>query len=150
MSNSTKLLFGMAQGLMVFITVVSLILTLYTVGPSIETRMFPAVSKLRILSMMSGPEPHTSVIQAEFTKLRNCEFLGIAWFKITPAGDFERVPVILLRKPGDNSSPNRPLGLQRAGPWQIGVDRDDIYSKSFARLTHQCHPLWPTSTEFFP
>jgi hypothetical protein len=124
-------------------------ITIYTVGPAIETRLFPVVSKLRILSI--APEgADQSRILAEFTKLRSCEYIGLAWFHRIAPGGFERVPVILLRRPGDDSSPNRPEGLQRAGPWIVGIPPQEIASSSFAQLSHRCHPFWVTTTEFWP
>lgn len=123
--------------------------TLFTVGPAVETQFFPAVSKLRILSV-SSTDMRESRVEAEFTKLRGCEYLGIAWFRGDPSGKFERVPVVLMRKDGDTSSPNRPTGTQKAGPWIIGVPPNEIGRNSFARLSHRCHPFWVTTTDFYP
>ena len=122
---------------------------IWTLGPSLETRYFPPVSKLRILSMADDGEGRT-VIRAEFTKVRDCEYLGIAWFHGEPEGTFERVTVVLMREDGDTSSPNRPEGTQRAGPWIIGIPPDELVGNSFARLHHRCHGFWLTTTDFWP
>ncbi|WP_309082873.1 hypothetical protein [Chelativorans sp.] len=45
------------------------VFTVYTVGPKMETRYHPVVSKLRILSLTSNDDGY-AVILAEFTKLR--------------------------------------------------------------------------------
>lgn len=131
------------------VTFVMTLMIIGMVGPAIETRYFPAVSKLRISSIRPGDNGE-SVITAEFKKLRSCEYVGIAWFRGKPNTDFERVPVILLRKEGDTSSPDRPIGVQRAGPWIIGMSPSELQQNSFARLSHRCHALWVTTTEFFP
>jgi hypothetical protein len=124
--------------------------TIYTVGPALETRFWPAVSKLQILSLETD-DSGQAVVMTEFTKLRGeCEYVGIAWFKGRPDGNFERVPVILQRRDGDTSSPNRPPGTQRAGPWIIGMTPAELRTGSFAKLTHRCHPLWVTTTDFWP
>ena len=123
--------------------------TFFNMGPYLETRFWPPVSKLNVLSLTPGDD-NTSVLDAEFTKRRDCEYLGISWFKALPDGKFERVPVILLRKDGDTSSPNRPVGTQRAGPWIIGVPPAELRTSSFARLSHRCHPFWLTTTDFYP
>ena len=123
--------------------------TFFNLGPFIETRFFPPVSKLTIVSI----EPDAnggSRIEAEFTTLRSCEYIGINWFRTWPNGTFDPVPVTLLRKPGDNSSPNRPLGTQRSGPWIVGIPPDEFRTASFARLSHRCHPFWTTTTDFYP
>lgn len=128
----------------------SALFAIFIVGPAVETRWFPVVSKLRITKVMTGEEAGTSVVYAEFSKKRDCEYVGIAWFQGDPNGVFERVPVILLRKEGDQSSPNRPLGTQKAGPWIVGVPPDELRKNSFARLYHRCFPFWPTTTDFWP
>lgn len=123
--------------------------TVWAIGPSIERNYFPVVSKLTIDSLGSDEQGH-SVVGARFTKFRDCEYIGIAWFRGSLEQGFERVPVILWRKPGDRSSPNRPIGMQRAGPWLIAVSPDEIHTNSFARLFHRCHPFWLSRTDFFP
>lgn len=123
---------------------------IYTVGPYLETRYWPAVSKLRILDLQQNEEGY-AIISAEFTKLRSsCEYVGIAWYRGNPEGEFERIPVVLLRQPGDTSSPNRPVGTQRAEPWIVHMPPSDIIGRSFARLSHSCHPFWTTTTDFWP
>jgi hypothetical protein len=123
--------------------------TVLIVGPWIETRYFPPVSKLTILAMHDDADGN-AVIDAYFTKQRDCEYIGISWFRGQPSGDFERVPVILQRRDGDTSSPNRPVGSQRAGPWIVGVPSVDIPKDSFARLHHRCNPFWVSTTDFYP
>ena len=121
----------------------------WTAGPYIERWMFgPVVSKLRIVSIEQTPAGH-SLIKAEFTKLRDCSYVGIAWFRRMDEG-FERVPVELMRLPNDTSSPNRPLGTQRAGPWVVHLTPDELRTTSFAQLSHSCHGLWVTVTDFYP
>lgn len=154
MSNEPKaltvnrlILYGIKVACAVIIVICS-VFTLFTVGPAIETRLFPVVSTLRILSITADQDGQ-AVVDAEFTKLRDCEFVGISWYRNLAEG-FERVPVILHRREGDTSSPNRPVGTQRAGPWVIGMPAAELRENSFAVLTHTCHPLWPTRTAFWP
>jgi hypothetical protein len=128
----------------------SVLFAVLIVGPAVETKWFPVVSKLRVTKVLSGEEAGTSVVYAEYTKLRSCEYVGIAWFKGNPNGVFERVPITLLRKEGDQSSPNRPIGTQKAGPWIIGVPPDELRQGSFARLYHRCFPFWTSTTDFWP
>lgn len=121
----------------------------WTSGPYVERWVFgPVVSKLRILSIKPSPDGH-SLLTVEFTKLRACDYGGIAWFKRLDDG-FDRVPVELMRMVGDTSSPDRPLGTQRAGPWKVHLPPVDLVNNSFAVLSHNCHGLWVTTTDFFP
>lgn len=121
-----------------------------TVGPWTETTFFPVVGKLSIDSVTQDEEGN-AVITVRFNKLRNCDYVGLAWYKGVQSLPFDRVSVVLKRKAGDKSSPNRPLGLQRAGPWTIGLPPDELRENSFAQLTHKC-PLipWTSTTNFFP
>ncbi len=125
------------------------VFTVYAVGPAIETKYFPVVSKLEILSIKELPDGQTE-IRAAFRKIRDCEYVGVSWFAGSRSEGFERVSVVLMREKGDTSSPNRPVGYQRAGPWIIGVSPDDLRKGSFAQLVHRCHPFWTTTTDFFP
>lgn len=128
---------------------VSTILTVYTVGPGIETYFFPVVSKLTI-EKMEAIDDGSATVDAYFTKLRNCEYIGIAWYRGQRDGGFARVPLVLTRAPGDDSSPNRPVGAQRSGPWLVSMPVSEIKANSFVELKHQCHPFWVTTTEFYP
>jgi hypothetical protein len=149
LGKRTRFLYATATGFCAAIIFCCALFTVFMVGPAIETRIFPAVSKLQILSL--AEKDGQALVMAQFTKLRGeCEYLGIAWFKGSPEGDFERVPVVLQRQEGDNSSPNRPPGTQRAGPWIIGMTPAELMTSSFARLSHRCHPFWVTTTDFWP
>ena len=123
--------------------------TLLILAPAMETRFWPPVSKLTILSMTENENGHT-VVDAYFTKIRECEYIGISWFQGDPAGQFERVPILVLRREGDTSSPNRPVGSQKAGPWIISLPMEQVKGNSFSRLYHRCNPLYVTTTDFYP
>lgn len=124
--------------------------SLFIIGPWIETNFNPVVGKLQIDSIEAGEEPGTSILHVRFNKVRDCQYLGLAWYRGTKVTSFERVPVVLVRKPGDTSSPNRPVGIQRAGPWIVSLSPEELRQNSFAELFHRCHPFWTTKTEFYP
>jgi hypothetical protein len=128
----------------------SVLYTFFVVAPAIETRFFPVVGKLNILSHVTDPATGATTLMASFTKLRDCEYVGLSWTHILPDGKQERVPIILGRKQGDTSSPNRPVGQTSAGPWVLPLSWDEIQHHSFAQLYHRCSPLWATTTEFYP
>lgn len=144
-----SLFLAFVYALCLIVGVGGMLFTFFTIGPSLETRYFPAVSKLQILSIEPVGD-HSTLIRAAFEKRRDCEYIGITWFVGDRASEFERVSVLLKRADGDTSSPNRPLGYQRAGPWVIGLPPGDLINRSFAQLHHRCHPFWTTATDFFP
>lgn len=144
-----QILLAVAKAISSAIVFLMTLYIIFTAGPAIETRYFPPVSKLTIMSMTATPDGRT-LITAKFTKYRACEYLGIAWYRRDPSGGFERVAVELKRAPYDQSDPNRPVGTQIAGPWVISIPIDEIVGNSFAELFHRCHPMWDTRTEFYP
>lgn len=149
MSNKAARLFGAAiTGICAAITFFAVVFIVFTVGPQLETRFWPVVSKLKILSIeeVAGQ----SQLTARFTKFRNCEYIGLSWFRGRLDGNFERVRVTILRQPGDDGSPNRPPGTQTSGPWLVAIPPADLRGNSFARLSHRCHFLWLTTTDFWP
>lgn len=131
-----------------FVIFIALTVTVYTVGPWLETKYFPVVGKLEVHQIHRLDETTTRLF-VSFRKLRNCQYLGISWFRGNPE-HFERVPVVLMRAPGDISSPNRPIGHQAAGPWDVLMNEEDLRRNSFAELYHRCHFLWNTTTNFYP
>lgn len=144
----TKLFPGVIKLFCATIVILSAVMVFYTVGPAVETRYFPVVSKLKILSIKETPDGHTE-IRAAFRKIRACDYVGIAWYLGERPDNFERVPLALLRDPSDVGSPNRPVGYQKAGPWVIGIPPKEL-PRSFGRLHHHCNPFWSTITEFYP
>ncbi len=148
MSRRHKWYFGIKAVAAAFIFFCTLV-TLMTAAPMIETRFFPVLDKLEILTVEPLGE-NLSRVRAAFRKKRNCAYLGIAWYRGKQGDEFERVSVALGRDPGDVSSPNRPVGYQKAGPWDIGMPADEVRGNSFVEVYHQCFFAWTTRTEFYP
>ncbi|TWF53281.1 hypothetical protein [Neorhizobium alkalisoli] len=121
----------------------------FLLGPDIETRYRPVLSKLTITEVRELT-PDTSLVRAEFTKLRGCEYMGIAWYRGSEANDFERISMTPVKDPEDTSSPNRPVGTQRAGPWRLTMPAGEVRQNSFVQVFHRCHPFWTTMTRFYP
>lgn len=149
MSKTFSLIYAIVQGVCVTFVVLCMIGLFYSIGPALETKYWPVVTKLKIESV----EPQIDgwvKIRVSFTKIRDCEYAGLGWYKGQRPDDFERVAVIIQRDPKDTGSPNRPLGKQRSGPWLIAVNKEELKYQSFAQLWHRCHPFWTTVTEFYP
>ena len=149
MSNRFSYFYVVIKTICITFIVLCMIGLFYSLGPALETTYWPVVSKLKIESVETLPDGWVK-IRVKFTKLRDCEYMSLAWYKGVRPDDFERVGVIVQRDPKDNGSPNRPLGTQHAGPWLIAVNEDELRYQSFAQLWHRCHPFWTTVTEFYP
>jgi hypothetical protein len=149
MSERDRMVMAGVRAVLSAILLISLLMLAYLAGPYLETRFAPVVSKLTIVRL-EAVSPTQTKVWAAFTKLRQCDYLGISWYHREFDHSFVRVPVQLLREPGDVSSPNRPVGTQQAGPWIIDIPIEHLRSESFVELQHSCHPGWTTVTEFYP
>lgn len=143
-----KWLILVLQTILGAITVSVLLITVFVTMPVLETRFFPVVHKLLIDSI--EPLGNQSIVRGTFNKVRQCDYIGIAWFERNQLGGLDRVQVQTRRDINDVSSPNRPVGWQSAGPWIIAIPADELKSNSVAELSHRCHPFWTTVTHFYP
>lgn len=114
---------------------------IFSVGPHLETRFFPVVVGTS-LQNQERVEGGVSFF-VRFTKVRQCEFLGLAWY----VGQV-RVPVNFAPT-ATNSPRTRPPGPQYTGPWLVATHEDTV-SGNIAHAYHRCHPLWVTISEFYP
>lgn len=132
---------GIALASMVAIPVI------FSAGRAYEGDLLPVVGRLQIDRIERSPGG--SLIWVRFNKLRDCEFVGLAWYHGERDGVFDRAR-IEFRQSGDDSAATRVTGEQRAGPWFVSIPPDEIETNSFAYLRHRCHPLWETQTPFYP
>lgn len=128
-------------------------LTIWMAGPTIESRFFPVATKLNITMLTSHPAG-TQIEAATFTKIRDCEFLGISWFHRLKDGTIERVSLLPKNLAQSNnvvSELTRPVGRNLiSGPWLVSLPLQETIYHSFARIHHKCHPYWTTVTDFYP
>ena len=121
-----------------------LILAIFTIGPMVETRYFPVYSKFRIIETVAKEKGLE--VTARFTKFRNCDPQGFAWF----IGDFKglmQLPVRSIVLPG---TVHRPLGTQLTAPFLVqGLAAEDL-QYLYAETYHHCHPLWITRSVIYP
>jgi len=113
----------------------------FTVGPLLESRFFPVVSRADIFDQAS--EADGVIFHVRFRKMRQCEFLGLAWYEGPVRRLVEFQPSVTEVVPVRT----RPKGFQQAGPWRIGGLRSLRGTRAYA--LHRCHPLWITITDFF-
>lgn len=148
-SRRERLVFFWIKSALASITFICLVFLVYGLGPFLETKYFPVLEKLQIIEVKPEGKDKARVLAA-FKKLRECEYVGIAWYWKKADDSFERVPLVLMRKAGDNSSPNRPLGYQTSGPWEVSIPADQVLFNSFVEVFHNCWPFWTTRTKFYP
>jgi len=149
LSRTTELFHTGVKAVCATFIAICMIAAFYSLGPRLETEWWPVVGKLKINSMET-PRPGWTLIRVNFEKLRDCEYVGLSWYVGQRPDNFERIAVSVQRDPEDTGSPNRPLGLQRAGPWLVAVDTKEFTRGTFAQLQHRCHPFWISTTDFYP
>lgn len=124
-----------------------LFMALFILGPVVETKFFPVYSKFEIVSV----EPYgkgQSLATFRFTKYRQCDPQGFAWYSGELGAAFRQLTV-KMQAPTDNPAP-RPLGLQETSPYIIDATPDQIRRAVFAEIYNRCHPLWTTRSEIYP
>ena len=131
------------------VTMVTLLYIVFLVGPAMETRWNPVLDKLQIQSITPLSDKESELYVA-FRKRRDGEYVGMAWFRDDGEAGLERVALVQMRRPGDVTPPNRPLGLQRAGPWHVAIPAGEVRARSVVEVLHRCHPFWMTRTRFYP
>lgn len=115
--------------------VVSVTLIVKVIGPAFDS-YFPVVSTISITSH----KPYKGFLD----KVRNCTFVQ-SYAKVWTDGFFEIKEIRYLETP--QRIHNRPLGLQKFGPWLIDIP-DDALRVSFV-FEHSCSPFWRhTQKEF--
>jgi len=67
-------------------------------------------------------------------------FGAVAMVATTPA----------LAQPRGDGMYTRPVGVQRAGPWEVSLTPRQLIGFSFVKMYHRCHGLWTTETDFYP
>lgn len=120
-----------------------IIAALTTFGPKVEGYLFP-VSKLHNAEF-SQLAINETLIEGEFDKFRECDFLELNAFVINAAGVRVLVEIVLLR-------PVSVLGEGRFkwGPWALKMPIWRINELQLELVTyHRCHPFWITETLFY-
>jgi hypothetical protein len=115
----------------------------FVAGPSIEGRLFPVVTDIKITRFQQvngGTE-----FWGQFTKLRgNCRWDHMEWV----LGDGERsvrAKLTILEQ-----TKVRGAGRFEFGPWVVDITPEQFEHASYAVVYHHCHfgPLTPTA--FYP
>lgn len=112
----------------------------FNFGSEYEGDVFPVVDDVHVVT--SSSIGGAVAIYVAFHKRRQCEYLGLNWYKGPRR-------LIIDFQPGSDLAPqSRPVGDQLAGPWVVhGVS---TLEGTHASVVHRCHPLWLTYTNFYP
>jgi hypothetical protein len=131
----------LVEGLVVLV----LIMVTWTVGPWIETTYFPVYSKFSVVEV----KPHIEGLELtlRFTKLRNCDPQGFAWY-VGDLGPGKRELPIARSQP--YSTVHRPLGTQMTQPLVVRGLRIEDLPQLYAEVYNRCHPLWITRSIIYP
>lgn len=139
----------MNRALNIFLTglwVMVLIISVYSIGPTLETRWFPVYSKFKIVTIES--KDSGIVATFEYVKRRNCDPQGYAWYNGDLSTGFKQLNVRSTRTEAGQS---RPLGQHVTTPMFIdGVTLTDMANQVVAELYSRCHPLWLTRSVVYP
>lgn len=130
------------------VAAITLLVLVFTFGPVFETRFFPVYSKFKIVSV-ERISATTSKAVFQFTKRRQCEPQGFAWYFGEPGGAFRQLQVFIDR-PKNAGNFIRPIGTQTTDPYIIEATVEQLASATFAEIYNRCHPFWLTRSEIYP
>jgi len=142
MKKLIDIMFGWWSTLLLLLILLA-VLTSKDVAGRIEGVFFP-VTTVAQLSLIENQDSTSSFIWGSTEKLRSCEFQKIEW----RLGDLENS--IIVGVSFDETSKVRPEGSFSFGPWRVQLTEHQIKTRSFAKVYHKCHILWPTQTHFYP
>lgn len=108
--------------------------------PPVEGYLYPVTGRAEF-TRVEDVRPGYTIIEGHMDKLRPCNFDHIAVYLGSIRGGRARARITLLE-----SSKTRPPGAFEFGPWEVQLTREQLLTNSYAVVTHQCHPLWPTRT----
>ncbi len=133
-----------ANWLLAVIAVLLSIMAVAFVGPAVETRFFPVYSRFVVVTA----EDHEGGTLAtfRFTKYRQCDARGWAWF----IGEFGAVSRQVEVKPAEGIRQDRPLGASVSSPYVIAAAPDDVRNRMHAEIYSRCHGLWLTRSVVYP
>ena len=121
-------------------TIVLMLLMLPIYGPMIpvvEGGLFPVTGKVEFIEV--HPVEGGVSVRMKYTKLRDCEFIGVAL-------DDNGFPVTF--DPVAGGAPlTLPTGDRLSRPWLVGADTVDGLR---LRWVHRCNPFWTTITVGYP
>ena len=112
-----------------------------------EGEILPVIRDVSLYDIR--PDMDGTYFKTSFDKVRDCEFIGLVWYRNDGSGVSERVPIRFPVEEGDQSDRSRAEGKQRTGEWFLRMRSDEL-KDSFAEVRHRCHILWTTKTQFYP
>jgi hypothetical protein len=127
---------------------VIIVISSIAIGQAYEGRIWPVITDVRITSIEAVEGG--SLVTFEFDKVRGCSYVGMEWYRGEQATGFSRARLDLRPQGLVPTGASRPQGVQSAGPWFIGLPPDEVHNNSFALIHYRCHPLYDTTTLFYP
>lgn len=122
--------------------------TVYLLYSSGQRLVNPVVGKLTIVKTERVSED-TTRIWVEFEKLRECRPLEVYWYIGQRSGIFDRVLFQAEKPLGSAHYVNRAVGIQRSGPWLVGIPEEKLKYEAFSDAQHDCWPFWTTVSRFY-
>lgn len=139
------------SGLLTLAVLLAAVMGVWTVGPLLETKLWPVLDKITI-TKAEVVSPYQTRIWVRFRKKRQCVIIGVYWYKGSRDGLFESIR-FAVEKPlpaaKGRAFYTRPVGWQNAGPWLMDTPLADLLDRSFADAQHECHKAWPTISHYY-
>lgn len=123
-----------------------MMMTFFFFGPIIESKFWPVYSRFTAVEVKDVPERGVSAT-FQFTKLRNCDPQGYAWYNGELGNSFRQLNIRSIPQVTRRS----PLGTQLTSPIVLeGVTVPELTTSVFAIVYSRCHPLWISESLVYP
>ena len=143
-------LYNVAQ----FIILVMVTIVIFTVGPRVETLLFPVITRFEIPSgaIFKHPDGSTEISGILVKARGECEPVQGSLTVFTEEFNNDTThPAKEIRvefEPGDKWN-SRPAGSQYFGPWRLVPPGPPLGPALMIRIKHKCHPFWETETVLY-
>jgi hypothetical protein len=148
MSHAKPYVYPLIVALLAPVLAVVAVISLTSIGSHYEGRIWPVIDHAQITGIEAVEGG--SLVTFRFNKKRDCSYLGIEWYRGNEAGAFGRVFLDLRPQGVTPTGATRPQGVQTAGPWFIALPPGEVRDNSFAIIRYRCHPLYNTTSIFYP
>ena len=109
----------------------------------VEGMIWPVVREARITHITE--DGRDVVFSGVADKRRECSFLSISWYVHDDNGLMTKVDLDL-----EEAEKVRPAAGFQWGPWRARVSAEDLSKRSVAIVRHRCHPIFDTTSVFYP
>jgi hypothetical protein len=118
-----------------------------TIGPVLDGLWTPPIRAAKLIELERLPSGATR-FRVQYSKARDCRYLGTSWHVVDVEGRARRVPVRRVDRPTDLPAFSRPAGVYVGEAYELPSAPPG--AKLYAVVFHSCFPTWETRSLLGP